>query len=123
MRRFLPALLMVLLPIQVTWSAALSLHGHLDSREPVSLFHYHDDHHHDLADHADEGASTGSDLISDNQDTNHTEGHYHPVFTMLVVELALSVGKAFPSVLPSWAAPSFTSHIPLLFNRPPLSQR
>ena len=121
MRRFTAILLMVLLPLQVTWSAVLSLHGHMDGSAPVSLFHYHD--HHDSAHHADEDDFTASNLTSDNQDANPPEGHSHPVFTMLVVELTLNVGNPFPSVHPSWAAPSFTSHIPRLFNRPPLSQR
>jgi hypothetical protein len=121
MRRLIAILLMLIVPLQFAWSAAESLHGHLDNDASLIGFHFHDDdhdHHHDgdLANH-DVFAANG--LHDGHADDGHHDGHYHPVFSMLVFESALRLGDALPDGPSARLSVSFTSHIPLLFDWPP----
>lgn len=121
MRRFLAILLMMFVPLQLAWSAAGSLHGHLNDEVPVSGFHYHDDghvHHHGAeSDHHD--GFSGGDTHNNHNDDGHHDGHYHPVFSMLVIEPDLRLGAATPNGPPVRVPIVFTSYIPPLFDRPP----
>ncbi|HRH71644.1 MAG TPA: hypothetical protein PLM62_01040 [Zoogloea sp.] len=122
MRRFLAILLMFLMPLQVTWAAAAALHGHFDDDETVSLYHVHDHDHYSVA-HHDDGDEAARLLAADNHDADHHEGHFHPAFTMFVVEARLNIATPQPAIHPPWPLQSFSSHIPPLFDRPPLALR
>lgn len=50
MRRLLAILLMLIVPLQFGWSAALNIHGHSHG-DTVLGFHTHDDHHGSHGDH------------------------------------------------------------------------
>lgn len=123
MRRFLAILLMFLMPLQVTWAAAAALHGHFDDDGTVSLFHYHDDHDHHGDAHHDDGSDATGLTGAEHHDVEHHEGHFHPVFTMFIVEPNVNLGLPLPDAHPPWPAQSFSSHIPPVFDRPPLALR
>lgn len=121
MRRLIAILLLLLVPLQIAWSATESLHGHLGNEASASGLHFHDDDHGhghdaDLGDHDD--GDTGV-LQQGHNDDGHHDGHYHPVFNMLVFEAQLNLGEALPHGPPTRRQSSFTSHIPLLFDWPP----
>lgn len=122
MRRYLAILLMLLLPLQVTWAAVASMHGHLDADESVALFHHHDDDH-DHAAHHDEDETVADVASADHHDDDHRDGHFHPAFTMFVVEPVVSIASPLPDVHSPGPGLSFTSHIPLPSDRPPLALR
>lgn len=122
MRRFIAILLMFLMPLQVTWAASAALHGHFDDDETVSLYHVHDDDHHGVA-HHDDGDEAAGLLAADNHDGDHHEGHFHPAFSMCLIEVRPSLTAPQPEIHPPWPEQSFSSHIPPLFDRPPLALR
>ncbi len=122
MRRVLAILLMFLLPLQITWAAAAALHGHFENDEAVAVFHYHDDDHHSV-DHHEHDDDIAGLIAPDHHDSDHHDGHFHPVFTMFVVEPSVNLGVPQPEAHPPWPGPSFSSHIPPLFDRPPLALR
>lgn len=93
----------------------------LTTTETVSLFHYHDDHHHDVT-HLDDG-DDDSGLFAVNHHDDHHEGHFHPLFSMFVMEQRVNVGLPQPEAHPPGPVQSFSSHIPPLFDRPPLALR
>jgi len=121
MRRFLAILLMFVMPLQVTWAAVASLHEHFDNDETVFLFHYHDDDHHDVAHHDDGDDDSG--LLAEDHHDDHHEGHFHPLFSMFVMEPSVNVGLPQPEAHSPGPVQSFSSHIPPLFDRPPLALR
>ena len=121
MRRLLAILLLLLVPLQIVWSATESLHGHLGNEGSVSGLHFHDDDHGhdhdaDLGDHDDSDIGV---LQQGHNDDGHHDGHYHPAFSMLVFEPQLNLGAALPHGPPTRPPSSFTSHIPPLFDWPP----
>lgn len=121
MRRFLAILLMLIIPLQLAWSSVAGVHGHLDGEIPVSGFHYHaddHDHHHDDG-AADHDSFAGNGIHSDHDDDGYHGGHYHPVFSLLLIKPDLMLGAALPDGPPVRATIGFTSHIPPLFDRPP----
>ena len=121
MRRLLAILLLLLVPLQIAWSATESLHGHLGNEGSASEFHFHDDDHghdHD-ADPGDRDDFDTGVLQQGHNDDGHHDGHYHPVFSMLVFESQLNLGEALPHGPPTRPPSSFTSHIPPLFDWPP----
>lgn len=121
MRRLLAILLMLIVPLHFAWAAMESMHGHLGNDRSAAGFHVHyDDHHHDadLDDHTDGTDGDGVSQQSHNDDGHH-DGHYHPVFSMLLFESPLNLGEKLPHGPPLRPPSSFTSHIPLLFDWPP----
>ena len=123
MRRFIAILLMLLVPIQFAWSAVESVHGHLGHEDLASGFHYHDDnheHHHDADGDDHDDSDVGVPLLVHNDDGHH-DGHFHHVFSMLVFEPQQALTEALPHASPKRPPSSFTSHIPTLFDWPPLA--
>ncbi|MBI4985261.1 MAG: hypothetical protein HZC24_07945 [Rhodocyclales bacterium] len=120
MRRFLAIVLMLLVPLQSAWSAAESIHGHAADAAAALGFHSH----HGAHDHHDDGVDghngcAAADHDGGYDDDGHYGGHYHPVFSVLVIEPDLEFGAAVPAAPPLRPPVSFTSHIPLLFDWPP----
>lgn len=124
MRRLFAILLMLFVPIQFAWSAVQSVHGHLGHDELAAGFHYHDDHHHEHHHDADgddhDDAEAGSPPQAHNDDGHH-DGHFHHVFSLIVVEPQPDLTEALPHAPPTRPPASFTSHIPSPFDRPPLA--
>lgn len=123
MRRLLALLLIVLVPLQFAWSAAHAMHGHgADDVAALGLHSHDSDHGHDIDTHDDDHddlASTGS--TGDSPDGGNP-GHYHPVFSPLVIEPIVDLPRFEPDGPPAWLPATFTSHIPPLFDRPPLAR-
>lgn len=122
MRRFIAIILMFIVPLQFAWSAVESVHGHMDNEGSLSRFHFHDDDH----DHLDVGAIDGDgfssvDTADAHSDSEHHGGHFHHIFSTLLIETNLKLGEAQPNGPPIRPPASFTSHIPLLIDRPPLT--
>lgn len=120
MRRLLAVFLMLLVPLQFAWSAAQSLHGHIGEDVSVLGFHTHDHDH----DHRDGELAAHDGLVDGDMDNGHNDdgqhgGHYHPVFSSLVIEIDLKLGEIAPDGPPVRPPTSFTSHIPPLFDWPP----
>jgi len=119
MRRVLTILLLLIVPFQFAWSAVESVHGNLNHQESAAVFHSHDDGHRHDTDVDRYDGTTDSLLPQGHNDDGHHDGHYHPVFSDVVLEPPLSLGKALPQDPPWQAASSFTSHIPSPFDWPP----
>lgn len=120
MRRLIALILMLIVPLQFAWSAAVSLHGHVDGSVMIQVMHAHDHGDHD-AGHDDHDASLAGDTGSGHNDDGHHGNHYHPVFSSILMEIGLSL-DALPSDRPSpHPLASFHSHTPPLFDRPPLA--
>ena len=120
MHRLIAILLMLIVPLQFAWSATESLHGHLGDENSVAGFHFHDnnhDHHDDeLVDH---DSLAVDDTANGHNDDGRHDGHYHPIFSLLLIEPDLKLGEVSPDGPPVRPPASFTSHIPLLFDWPP----
>lgn len=120
MRRLIATLLLLIVPLQFAWSATENLHGHLDNKGPVLGFHSHDDDHHHHDDGAvDHDSFAASDTNDGHNDDGHHDGHYHPIFSTLLIESHLKLSEASPNGPPVRPPASFTSHIPPLFDWPP----
>jgi hypothetical protein len=131
MRRILAFVLMLLVPLQLAWSAVEAIPGHVDQDVSASGYHVHQHHdrgmqaspapgdpgaialgapggnHHDGVSHGDEGTQAG---------------HFHPVLCFIAFEPVVNVGSAPPGEAPSRPADSFISHIPPLFDWPPAAR-
>lgn len=132
MRRLLAILLMLIVPLQFGWSAALNIHGHLHG-DVVLGFHTHDDHHGSQGEHhhSHPGEAPSSELDSgidrpvqstggaDKGDGDRADGHYHPILASLVMHIALPLDVAVTAGAPSRPSDSFSSRIPPLFDWPP----
>jgi len=106
---------MLLIPLQITWSSAEGIHGHLDGKASEQGFHHHD------ADSADHHAPVAGGIHDNHDSGGHHDGHCHHVFSMLVIEADLKLGETSLNGPPVRRLIAFTSYIPLLFDRPPLA--
>lgn len=124
MRRIFAIFLICLLPFQLSQATAASLHGHLDEIEVAIGFHVHDDEGHHESHALPAELLVDGDLRADHVDGDghHDDGHFHHVFSMLVFELPQNpLARQAPSLLPRLSA-AFTSHIPLIIDRPPTAR-
>jgi hypothetical protein len=132
MRRLFAILLMLIVPLQFGWSAALNIHGHSHG-DIVLGFHTHDDHHGSLGDHQHThpgeapsgetdvgfGQAVESTDGADKGDGDRPDGHYHPILASLVMHIALPLDLAATTGAPSRPPDTFSSRIPPLFDWPP----
>ncbi|MDD2669120.1 hypothetical protein [Zoogloea sp.] len=126
MHRILAILLMLLVPLQFAWAAAESVDGHWGEDVVALGFHVHDtdhDHQHESDPDSDHDGLFGLNQIPDHgdhgEDGHHDGGHYHPLFSTLIINPDLNLGDPPPGVRPVWPPAAFTSHIPPLFDWPP----
>lgn len=119
MRRFIAAILLVLLPLQFAWSAIHVVHGNYGDELMPSGYHVHaDDDHHDA--HHDDAPLLAADFgFIDGSSQDHHDGHFHPVLNLLVAATATVPQDARPYAVPLPSPQSFTTRTPPLFDRPP----
>ena len=131
MRRLFAILLMLIVPLQFGWSAAMNIHGHSHG-DIVLGFHEHDHHgSHGDHQHTHPGEAPSSELDSgidrpvqssdgaDKGDGDHANGHHHPMLASLVAHIALPLDLAPTTDAPSRPPDTFSSRIPPLFDWPP----
>jgi hypothetical protein len=119
MRRLITLIIMLIVPLQFAWAAAVGLHGHTGNDAAASGYHTHDHDHHKSGhpDHADSGGTSNQEH---SEDGHH--GHYHPVFSSILMESSVTLDIALlggPILHPPAA---FFSRIPPLLDRPPLAR-
>ncbi|MHB1215927.1 MAG: hypothetical protein ACYCY9_13180 [Thiobacillus sp.] len=119
MRRFIVLIIMLIVPLQFAWSAAAGLHGHMMGDVATSGFHTHDHDHH-------ESNPPGHDASSDTNSKDHNEdghhGHYHPVFSFILMESGVTLDMALSGGPILYSPAAFLSHTPPLLDRPPLAR-
>lgn len=122
MRRVVAMLLMLLVPLQLAWSAALSVHGHMGERVAALGLHTHDAGH---AHPGDSDRPAHDETHEGNHDGGESSGghHYHPVFVSLVITHEINLNDSFRNAQPPRWAASFTSRTPPLFDWPPSDRR
>jgi hypothetical protein len=130
MHRVLAILLLLVVPVQFGWSAALNIHGHAHG-DTVLGFHTHDhgahDRHgdpHDSPAASDGALEHAAHSLTGSGDTEKTDddcmdGHYHPILASLVMRIDLSLDGARADGAPSHPPDTFSSRIPPLFDWPP----
>ncbi|MHB1352538.1 MAG: hypothetical protein ACYCWA_04415 [Thiobacillus sp.] len=121
MRRLVALIIMLVVPLQFAWAAAVGVYGHAGKDRATTGFHTHDighDHHGDaLHDHDVPGYSQNQEH---GEDGHH--GHVHPVFSTALAEPSLAFAEAVPDG-PVMQPPSgFLSRTPPLLERPPLAR-
>jgi len=121
MRRLIALILMLIIPLQFAWSAAVSLHGHVGENVAALGVHAHNHGDHD-AGHVDHDASLAGDDNNGHNDDGHHGSHYHPVFSSILMETGLSLGVSPTDGPPPHPLAAFLSHTPPLFERPPLAR-
>jgi hypothetical protein len=115
MRRALLIFLMMLVPFQAAWSAGHALHGHLDATTAHN--HSHD------SDHEQEHGG-GVDFMADasaiHDDDGHHGSHVHAAYTFMVADAGIGLTNPRTGQPPPAPPASFTSHIPPLYDPPPV---
>lgn len=120
MQRFIAIIIMLMVPLQTAWSAAMSLHGHMSGSELAGIMHVHEHTHQDDA-HSHDDVAASADKESSHEDGHH-DPHCHPVFNSVLAESRLTVGVDLTNTAIPQAPVSFYSHTPPLFDRPPLAR-
>lgn len=121
MQRFI-VIIMLMVPLQTAWSAAMSLHGHMSGSELAGIMHVHEHVHQDDAhSHDDISAAAGAEDKSSHADGHH-DPHCHPVFNSVLAESCLTVGVDLTNTAIPQAPVRFYSHTPPLFDHPPLAR-
>jgi hypothetical protein len=119
MRRFVALILMLVIPLQFAWAAALGVHGHAKQEVAAAGHHTHEHHHGDHGSTHHDHHSTCDAGNPDHEDGPHC--HSHPVFSSLIAEPSLALAEAAPDD-PVLSPPSgFLSRVPPLLDRPPLA--
>lgn len=126
-RRVIALLIMLLMPLQFAWSASHYISGHVNNETAAAGSHNHDAHHVD----GDQHHEAGFVLEDRSPDRGHASGHgedgdsgshFHPVFTLLVIEPDLRLEASSSAGPPIHPPASFTPHIPPLFDWPPAAR-
>ena len=128
MRRLLLIFLMLLVPIQTTWSANHALYGHMEGKVAAGGLHMHA-HDHDHANMAHHDASSPDSGVSPVDGETLTQGgeshhgcHIHPAFSMILPDRVAGLPSDAVALPPLSFSTSFTSHIPPLSDRPPAAR-
>jgi len=119
MRRFIVLIIMLIVPLQFAWAAAAGFHGHTEKSVATASFHTHDHDHHESA-HPDHESSGDTSNQDHNEDGHH--GHYHPVFSTILMKSGLTLNMALPDGPILYPPAAFFSRIPPLLDRPPLAR-
>lgn len=123
MRRFIALILILIVPLQFTWSAAADLHGHVGKDVVVAGFHVHD--HHDLG-HAKHdatlsGEAGNSPMDTGHDDDGHHDGHCHHVLSLILLGTELIPGQTQADGPIPRPPAAFLTRTPSLLDRPPLA--
>jgi hypothetical protein len=122
MRRLIALILLLIVPLQFSWSVAMGVHGHRggDSHAVGMQADDHDLHANSDSDPVSNHTHTlaGDTDVGHNDDCHHVS-HCHHVFTAAFMASGLTLGQSQPDVAPAHPAARFTSHTPLLQNPPP----
>lgn len=120
MRRLVVLIIMLVVPLQFAWSAALGVHGHPDD-VPVGM-HLHDPDHHDTG-HVQHAPPDASPLSGDTQGSDcHHVSHCHHVFSFILYQFTPPTGPDLKAGPILHAPDAFLSRIPPLLDRPPLAR-
>src|SRR3989339_2096836 len=107
MRCLIALILLLIVPLQFSWAAAMGVHGHLggDTRAVGVHAHDHDFHASTESDHVH--AMPGDSDVGHNDDGPHVS-HCHHVFSVVFDTSGLTLGQSQP------ASPRFTQrHVSL----------
>jgi hypothetical protein len=119
MRRFIALIIMLIVPLQLAWSAAAGLHGHMGQNGGALGMHAHDHDHHD-AGHADHATLNGGEDNGHNDDGHHGS-HCHHVFSFILHQPGPVHGLELSGGPVQHAPAAFFTRIPPLLDRPPLA--
>ncbi|OYY92256.1 MAG: hypothetical protein B7Y41_16575 [Hydrogenophilales bacterium 28-61-23] len=118
MRRLIALILLLIVPLQFSWSAAMGVHGHLGGDTRAVGVHAHEHDLHASADSEHDLALAG-DADAGHNDDGHHVSHCHHVFSVVFMASGLMPGQSQPGTAPAHPAARFTSHTPLPQNPPP----
>jgi len=120
MRRLIALILLLIVPLQFSWSAAMGVHGHRGGETHAAGIQVddHDLHANAHSAHGHDSAPAGQDDTGHNDDCQHVS-HCHHVFSVVFATSGLTLGQSQPGTAPVHPAARFTSHTPLLPDPPP----
>lgn len=123
MRRYIALILMLIVPLQFTWSAAAGLHGHVGKDVVVAGFHVHD--HHDVGQATHDATLSGeagnSPMDTGHDDDGHHDGHCHHVLSLILPGTGLIPGQTQAGGPIPRPPAAFLTRTPPLLDRPPLA--
>lgn len=123
MRRLVALIIMLVVPLQFAWAAAVGLQGHAGQDVASTGFHEHGHDHggHPDSAHPDHGApGDPKDQEHHGEDGHH--GHTHPVFSSLLAEPGLALDELVPGGPILHPPAEFVTRTPPLLDRPPLAR-
>jgi hypothetical protein len=118
MRRLIALILLLIVPLQFSWSAAMGVHGHRGS-DSHAVGMQADDHDLHASTDSDHTHTLAADTDVGHNDDGHHVSHCHHVFTAAFMVSGLTLGQSQPDAAPAHPAARFTSHTPLPQNPPP----
>jgi len=121
MRRLIALILLLIVPLQFSWSAAMGVHGHRGGDSHAVGMQLEDHDLHD-AGYSDHDFVPASDAGVGHNDDGHHVSHCHHVFSVIFMASGLMPGQSLPSGAPAHPAARFTSHTPLPLDPPPLAR-
>jgi hypothetical protein len=116
MRRLIALILLLIVPLQFSWSAAMGVHGH--SGGDVVGAHIHDHDYHDGG-HSDHDLALAGDTDAGHNNDGHHVSHCHHVFSVIFMASLPTHGQHVSGAAPAHPAARFTSHTPILQDPPP----
>lgn len=119
MRRLIALIIMLIVPLQFAWSAAVGIDGHIGEEVMALAFHTHDHDHHESS-HSGYDAADERSTQAHNDDGHHA--HYHPVFTSILTVSGLSLDIALSDGPILYPPGAFFTRVPPLLDRPPLAR-
>lgn len=120
MHRLVALIIMLVVPLQFAWAAAVSVHGHVGHDVPLAGHHTHDHGHPGDADHDHDAPADSANHDQEQGDEGH-HGHVHPVFSSLLAHGGLPWAEAAPEAPIRQPSTRFFSRTPPLLDRPPLA--
>ncbi len=117
-KRLLIIFLLLLVPLQTSWSLAMSVHGHVGEDWPTLGLHSHaheHEHSHDPSPPSQDQAQASAP-----HDDGHHHSHSHQTVDLLATHLSFGLSPSGSAPLPQ--TPRFTSHIPALPDLPPAAR-
>lgn len=122
MRRLVSLIIMLVVPLQIAWAAAVGTYGHVGSDVVAIGFHMHDPGHHDHHDcvHTDHAAPHDTANQNHSEDGHHC--HTHHVFSSMLADPGMPLDEAVAGGPILYPPAAFLSRTPPLLDRPPLAR-